>query len=339
MLHSFANHLTWAIAAKETPDFFQARQFVDVLWQGSRAVKDTNVKTFLSGITCGIDLNDIVSRREHLELFIDEMRPWLQSHRSNKIMGLDNFRPDFSAGTTQSFDSFYWRHRQRRMRCLVGEYFYHIKTWISTNTEWQFVTEHDPLQQGDALILSVPFCDTGNMPPNFHDMLTRCEHLGIPVLIDACYYPISHDITLDLNYSCIDTVAFSLSKAFPVANFRIGVRYTRSHTFDGQKLLDSINYNNTVSAYIGRKLLSRFRSDYIHEVYGTRQIQACQQLALDASKCVLFAIGDASWNRYNRKNLLRAYKLDFDPSMFVNRICLVALFDNWDIFEATKECN
>jgi hypothetical protein len=169
--------------------------------------------------------------------------------------------------------------------------------------------------------------------------LVRCEELGIPVLIDACYYPISHDITLDLNYSCIDTVTFSLSKAFPVANLRIGVRYTRSDTFDGQKLLDSINYNNTFSAYVGRKLLSRFRSDYVHEVYGSRQIQACQLLGLATSKCVLFAIGDEDWKRYNRKNLLHAYKLDFDPGMFVNRISLVALFDNWDIFEAMKECN
>ena len=336
MLDNFTNHLTWAIAARETKDFFQARKLVDFLWQGSRAVQDPDVKTFLSGVAQGIDLGDVISQVQHLDLFVNEMLPWLQAHSTNKILGLDQFQADYSAGTTQSFESFYWRHRQRRMRCLVGEYFYHLKAWISTGTNWQFLTEQSPLQMGDALVLSAPFCDTGDMPRDYHEILARCEKLSIPVLIDACYYPISHDVTLDLNYACIDTVSFSLSKAFPVANLRIGVRYIRSDVFDGQKLLDSINYNNVFSAYVGRKLLQRFGSDYIDNVYRNRQLQACKKLNLRASNCVLFAVGDDAWSKYNRKNLLQTYKLNFDAAMFANRISLVALFDNWNIFEAIK---
>jgi hypothetical protein len=132
-------------------------------------------------------------------------------------------------------------------------------------------------------------------------------------------------------------VAFSLSKAFPVANLRIGVRYTRPDIFDGQKLHDSINYNNSLSAWIGLQLIKQFPSDYIYNRYREQQQQVCEQFNLTASDSVLFAQGDSTWDYYNRGNLLETYKLDFTAQQFCNRISLVSIFDNWDIFEAINE--
>jgi hypothetical protein len=260
------------------------------------------------------------------------MRPWLQSHSTNQLAGLDQFQADFSAGTTQAFDSFYHRHRHRRMRCFVGEYFYHLKTWISTNTDWAFITDSDPLVSTDALVISIPFCDTGDVYPNINAVLTHCDQLGIPVLIDCCYYTISGGIVVDLTCPAIDTVAFSLSKAFPVANLRIGVRYTRPGTFDGQRLHHNINYNNTLSARIGLDLIEKFGSDYIHNTYQKRQLEVCNYFNLTPSKSVLFAVGNSEWDCYNRNNLLQSYYLDLDPTQFQNRISLVSIFDNWDLF-------
>ena len=219
------------------------------------------------------------------------------------------------------------------MRCFVGEYFYHIKTWISTATNWSFITDQDPLQPGDALVISVPFCDTGNQPNNLNTVLEQCEQLSIPVLIDSCYYTISSGIDLDLTSPAIDTVAFGLSKAFPVAHLRIGIRYTRDSVFDGQKLHNTINYNNIFGAYVGKKLITQFKSDYIHSVYNEKQKQVCNQLGLEPSASVLFAVGDSKWNQYNRQHLLNSYQLAFDPELFVNRISLTGVYDNWDIFK------
>jgi hypothetical protein len=264
------------------------------------------------------------------------MRPWLENHSSNTIIGLEGFQADFSAGTTQAFDSFYYRHRHRRFRCFVGEYFYHLKTWISTNTPWAFVTSAEPLMFGDALVMSVPFCDTGSLPKDFNLIISQCEELNIPVLVDCCYYPISGGIDIDVTSSTIDTVTFSLSKVFPVANLRIGVRYTRPGTFDGQRLHDSINYNNTLSASIGLALISKFRSDYIYRTYSVRQQQVCDYFELTPSTSVLFAIGDKQWSCYNRSNLLKSYGLNFDADQFQNRISLVSIFDNWELFKLLK---
>jgi hypothetical protein len=327
-----AIQLAWTIAARETNDFFQARDHSRLLLQGSRAVRDTEVVDYLREQFNQDLLAQGLNDGKNLTRFVRAMRPWLLSHRSNSITGLENYQADFSAGTTQAFDSFYYRHRGRRMRCFVGEYFYHLKTWISNNTNWDFVTNTDPLQPGDALVISVPFCDTGSMFNSFDQVIDMCEQLNIPVLVDCCYYTISGNIQADLSSDAIDTVAFSLSKAFPVANLRIGVRYTRPDIFDGQKLHDSI-----LSAWIGLQLIKQFPSDYIYNRYREQQQQVCEQFNLTASDSVLFAQGDSTWDYYNRGNLLETYKLDFTAQQFCNRISLVSIFDNWDIFEAINE--
>ena len=267
------------------------------------------------------------------------MLSWINSHSSSKLLGLNKYQADFSSGTSQSFDSFYYRHCTRRMRCFVGEYFYHLKTWISGGADWSFITDNDPLVAGDALVISLPFCDTGSIYPNFNSIIEHCEKHNIPVLVDCCYYTISSNINVDLNSKAIDTVAFSLSKAFPVANLRIGVRFTKPEIFDGQKLYNSINYNNSVSAYIGLKLIEKFSSDYIYNTYKQKQAEVCDYFNLTASNSVIFAVGDSQWNCYNRSNLLNSYQLDFDADQFKNRICLATIFDNWDLFNKIKNEN
>jgi hypothetical protein len=331
-----AQQISWAIAVRQNTNFFQARSPAKLLLQGSKATQDSTVVNCIRSIfkedllTCGLHRADNISN------FVEQAHTWLQQHQSSTITGLDRFCADYSAGTTQSFDSFYWQYRQKRMRCFVGEYFYHLKTWTSTDTNWSFVTEQDPLQPGDALIISVPFCDTGSQPTHLDATLDLCDRLRIPVLIDCCYYTISSGININLEHDCIDTVSFSLSKAFPVANLRIGVRYTRKDFADGQKLMNTINYNNSLSAYIGSRIIEQFSCDYIYNTYRQKQQDVCNYFGLEPSQSVIFALGNADWSVYSRKNLLQAYQLDLPAEQFCNRICLVGIYDNWDIFETVK---
>lgn len=329
-----AQQLSWAVAVRHTPDFYQARSQARLMLQGSRATQDPAVTAHLKSVFDQDLLTHGLNQSHTISQFVEQAHIWLQHHRSNRVQGLNQFRRDYSAGTTQSFDSFYWRHRQRRMRCLVGEYFYHLKAWISTDTNWSFVTDSDPLVPGDALVISVPFCDTGNQPHNFDEILHTCNRLEIPVLVDCCYYTISSGIDINVAQPCVDTVCFSLSKSFPVANLRIGIRYTRPDVYDGQRLMNSINYNNSLSAYIGCEIIDRFGSDYIYQTYHDRQQTVCRVLGLEPSQSVIFALGDSQWNLYNRNNLLETYQLDLSADLFCNRICLVSIYDNWDIFTA-----
>ena len=204
-------------------------------------------------------------------------------------------------------------------------------TWTSNDMLWSFVTDIDQLQSGDALVLSFPFCDTGN----FYDIdkiLNICESLDIPVLIDMAYYPLTDAPTFRFLHTCIDTITFSLSKIFPIANYRIGVRYTKKDIYDGQKLHDDINYNNFASCYLGYELIKKYNVNYIASTYRQKQSQVSKVFDIIPSDSVIFALGNKDWNNYSRRTLLDAYKLQFAPENFENRICLNTVYENWRLF-------
>lgn len=333
-MERLANKFAFCVACRENPsiDFFSARNRTTGLYIGSRMEEN---KEFTDQLANLIDVNQLakaVTGSNELRRLESTFTDWILSHKYNTITGLEAYEADYSEGSTQAFDSFYFRHRTRRFRCFVGEYFYHIKTWQANNVNWSWINDLDDLQVNDAIVLSIPFCDTVNKLPNTDQLLERCSQLGIPVLLDLCYYIISHDLYINIEHECIDTVAFSLSKAWPISTARIGMRYTRKNIFDGQKLHSSIGYNNNLGAYIGNQVIDNFTPDWIYIARSTKYKAICDILQLAPTNSVNFAIGDHSWKKYSRKELLKSYKLDYDPDMFVNRICLNKIYQHWDLF-------
>lgn len=315
---------SYLYGASKDANFFAAKNTALNLYQGSRSIRDPEVLDYLESIY-NTNYNDNWNMQK---IFVNEFANWQE-------LNMSRFDVDCSAGTTQSFDSFYFRHRNKRFRCHIGEYFYHIKTWISNQVNWSFISDDDPLKEGDALVLSYPFCDSGNFY-NIKTILEECDKLNIPVLIDMAYYNLTITLPITFENKCIDTVCFSLSKTFPVANYRIGVRYTPKHIQDGQKLHDQINYNNYASCYIGYKLISKFSKNFLAYKYGGKQVQVCNLFDIKTSNSVIFGIGDSDWDAYSRKTLLDQYRLNLDSKLFKNRICLNSVYENWNLFTELK---
>ncbi len=313
-------------------DFDQARSWVNGCYIGSRLDPDDEFSRWLGTQASGYDYTASAGKSDQLKMLEDRWSSWVTQHKYNVLKNLNAYQPDFSQGTTQAFDSFYLRHRNRRFRCLIGEYFYHIKVWQTHGLSWTW-TDLTDLKPGDALVISVPFCDTAKKPPGLDAALMRCDELGIPVLLDLCYWPISFGIELDLNHECIDTVAFSLSKAWPVSTARIGMRYTRPESYDGQKLHHDIGYNNNLGAFLGNVILDNFSIDRLVDRCQSRYHTICDALSLEPTNSVVFGLGNDSWNIYSRRELLRNYGLKFDDRMFVNRICLNRIYSDWDLFQ------
>lgn len=245
-----------------------------------------------------------------LESLIDETVPnrfcnryleWIKSTQSNTLIGLDNFpHMAYSNGTTEAFDKFYAKNHTRRFRCFKAEYMYHQLTWRNNWPNWKFV-EDEELHSNDALIISLPFADTGEEHPRYTEVLKRCNELGIPVLVDCVYFGVCESINFDLSYDCITDVTFSLSKQFPVAHARIGMRLTRTDDDDSLDFSYKNGYNNRIGPTIGLLLLENFTPDYTVKKYKHRQIEFCRQLKIRPSKTVLFGIDeDDQYPEYNR---------------------------------------
>jgi hypothetical protein len=271
---------------------------MDLIYRTPSAIKDIKVIEYLNHLP--IDLVAIEDDKSITDLFCKNYLQWILSTDNKKIVGLENFSYHvYSHGTTESFDKFYMKHHMKRFRCFKGEYLYHQLAWRNSWPNWRYI-EDEELAAEDAVVISIPFSDTGDIHMSHEDLLNQCDKLGIPVLVDCAYFNLSQDIEFNFDHPCITDVTFSLSKLFPVGHLRIGLRLTKVNDDDPLFVLNKISYVNRIGAYIGNALINEFAEDYIVTNYRNKQLELCRSLNLLPSKTVIFGIGGDEWQAYNR---------------------------------------
>ena len=276
----------------------------DKPYGGAWSIHDPESIEFLSGITAGIG---------NKTAFVNDYKEWICEGKNFK--GIDNFTHlDFSAGTTETFHMFYFRHLRKRLRLFAGEFFYHHMMARNYFNEFALLEDQD-IQAGDCVIMSCPFANTGNLPKNFYDILRRCDEMAVPVLLDLAYINISNIKELNLEHRCIETITTSLSKVFPVECHRIGLRLERSHYDDNLFAYNSHNYVNTFSVNIGHRFIKKFDNNWLYDKYKHTQEKMCQQMELEKSDCVIFGLDSSErYPEYNR-------------GTDVNRLCFSRVWD------------
>ena len=261
-------------------------------YKGSRFIKDINTMNHLENLS--LSLGDIVLSNFNEE-YLFEFRKWINSTTINTIKGFDAFtHADFCHGTTEAFDKFYTQNHTRRLRIFKADYAYHK----FSHNNYEFL-EDDVLRSNDAIIISLPFSDTGD-EFQYEDILQIAERFNLPVLVDCCWFGTCSNVTFDFSYSCITTITFSLSKSFPVSRFRIGIRFTKDNFDDGLTAYTRDNYVNTLSQYIGISFMKAFSPDYIPTKYKEKQASMCKAMRITPSKVVFLGLGDAKWSSLNR---------------------------------------
>ena len=236
--------------------------------------------------------------------FLQTYKQWMFSHFP-RINGIEQYtHMCFTQGTTESFAQFYIRYRDNhRLRIAKGEYFYNqmMKSlWYSDNFAW---LDDEPIKEGDVVLLSVPFADTGAVPSSLEKILCDCDRLKVPVMLDLAYLNLAVDMSFDLSHPCIEYVVSSLSKVFPIENHRVGIRLQKEPFEDQIYVINEYNYNyiNLLSAYLGTAMMKKFPADYVFEKYHHKQLALCQKLDLVPSYCVYFGIDySGRFREYNR---------------------------------------
>jgi hypothetical protein len=267
------------------------------MYKGGRPILDTDVLKILEYINYGN--TDIITSYFDLNDYYAIYRNWIDSSKNNIVIGLDNFTQcDYINGTTQAFDHFYIKHRDKKFKFLAGEYKYH--KFVNNDS---IIHSSIDLDRGDALIISLPFGATATTYM-YDSILTACENLNIPVLVDCAYFGICNNIHFNLCYTCIEQVAFSLSRTFPVGNLRIGIRFSKNE-MDGIHLDNVDNCVNKVGAYVGKKLMNTFSPDFIYNKYKDKQAEICSDLGLIHTSFVIFALGGKDFEYLSRDGFYR----------------------------------
>lgn len=236
--------------------------------------------------------------------YLEELPRWIASSKLNAVDGLGRFPiRRLTSGNTQAFDDFYIRHHDRRFKFLRGEYPY-LSKYVRA---WDFVEDAE-LTRKDALVMSAPFSATGNLHPQFYATLERAQNLDIPVLIDCAFFGITRNLKLDLSYRCIQSVCFSVSKAFGAGCFRSGIEFSKQ-SGGPSAIQNEWIYVQLLSAKIGLEVARAFSPDHIPTTYRAWQEEICSEYGLAVSDTVVFGLGD---DRF-------AY---FDVDGVANRVCL-----------------
>lgn len=226
--------------------------------------------------------------------YILKFKSWIENNSLVEMSGLSSFsKVDLVHGTTQSFDEAYFRYRHRRLRLFRGEYSYHRR--IHTDAVW---VEDEPLTANDYLIVSLPFCGNGDLPPQLNAILDQCDELKIPVVLDAAWFSICSGAKINASRSCIQEVSFSLSKSTGTGRIRSGIRFSN---YDDQLPIRQQNNHQHLplgSAQVGLWMMDHFSSDWLVQKYKPHQEKLCKALDLKVSPCVHIALasGQEKWH-------------------------------------------
>ena len=263
-------------------------------------IQDPALEKEVSNIISKVALDGCLDDSSIQEQFLNRYYSWIQETSLNTFKGLEKFNiRAFSNGTTESFDKFYLKNKNRRIRYFRGEYMYHIASAHSYFEQSAYIDD-EPLGENDVVVFSLPFADTGNEHLNMHEILKKCDELNIPVMIDCCYFGLCKNINFDFLYSCIYGIVFSLSKSFPVQHLRIGMRLTKEDDDDPLLVYNRNKYTNRLAASVGVEILNRYSPDYNQRTYADTQQEFCNELGVTPSNCVFFANSSDKFIEYNR---------------------------------------
>ena len=178
---------------------------------------------------------------------------------------------------------------------------YHQASWRNYFS-WCFL-DNEPLSNNDAVVISMPFSDFGFEHPQTQNILNQAHALKVPVLIDCAFFGICAGINFDFSHPAISTVTFSLSKSFPVANLRIGMRLTRFDDDDSLLVMNKTNYTNRMGAAVGLQILDEFGPDDSYMRWRSSQEKLCAELDITPSNTVIFGIDNNNlYQQYSRGN-------------------------------------
>ena len=196
----------------------------DKLYGGANAVPETNIKTVINNLFRDHAATEWLDNDNIHNEFLNTYRNWITNSKLNNILGLEAFGVSaFANGTSEAFDKFYLKNCTRRFRCFQGEYMYHPASWRNYFPNWARL-EDEPLDANDAVVLSLPFSDTGDIHSEYNNLMTQCTLQGIPVLIDMAFFGTTGGLEVNIDFPCVTDVTFSLSKTFPIAHARAGMR-------------------------------------------------------------------------------------------------------------------
>jgi hypothetical protein len=317
----------WNIPTND--EFYEIRSKTYSVYSSGNCIKDMDAIKTIESVNPSKYLRDPWITKK----FEDYFPQWLTACPRFNFQGLDDFKHGcFAQGSQEYFLNYYMTNRNKRFRVFKGEYWWHMEVWKKMGLQWAYI-EDDDLQANDVVILSFPFARLGDKHPRQEELLDACDKIGVPVMLDFIYLPNStyESVDIDLRRDCIDSLSFSLSKAFPIATARVALRMTRQKLDDPMQISNDENVSNRIASGLGYEMMQKLKVDYMVDKYKDEQNHWCRVLGLEPTKVVHFALGKpyTDVGRMNQKRFFSEFndqenRYNLGP-LFANKKLLTSL--------------
>jgi hypothetical protein len=268
---------------------------------GAGPVWDADVENYYYSLK----ISELVAFERSLELipkFIKNYTSWITGSSLNSFNCSNELLPYVTQAVTQSIESFLLQHRDKHFRILEAEYVAvpHLLERLKLRYSVIENPENPEFKDGDCFILSAPFSSYGDVHPHQETLLLAADKNNVPTFVDCAFWGICQDVQLNLDYQCIQSIAFSPSKTFRLGGIRIGLELSKN-ICPTIALVNERGYVNRHGAAIAYYIMREFSPDYIPSKYLPIQKEICAEINATPSKTVIFGLGDKNiykdWNR------------------------------------------
>jgi len=219
------------------------------------------------------------------DIFIESFTKSLQNNKQIEIIGLDSFnQKDVVVGCQHFLDQLIMTHGLDKLQVFEGGYGYYKRL----DPKFKHVTL-ESLQAQKPLIIEYPFPRTGDVHPQYDEIINTANKLEIPVYLDCAWLPISWDIKLDLTPPCIKGMAISLSKCFGLAWSRVGVRWMKDTVTDTISIENHYRMVSYPSIMLGKYYMDRFPMEHLINKYKKLYFELCREHDLKPGKTIMTA--------------------------------------------------
>ena len=268
--------IKWLIAKNEL-DNYKKRGGFD--YQKPKDDSIMELHSRVSGIQFGVrapQSQDIIHWLENLELNLFKVNQMDFEFDTKLLPNLGiawkEFKPYPLSTTVHTALEFLNIHKNKRPVIFKNDFWY-FQEIIDTH-----INDVNDIQEGDTLILSVPFFETFQYKKNMDTILKRCCELDVPVMIDLIWLPLS-TLKGDLKHTdCVQVITQSMSKVLPMSGIKGGVCFWRNPVL---KRFNTYPLGNNVGFYITKKYLEHFGYYHVRDSLKDLQIKWCELLSID----------------------------------------------------------
>jgi len=219
------------------------------------------------------------------ENFIKAFEISLSKHKSIKVKGIELFKQrDVITGCQHFIDQLIMTHGLHNLQVFKGGYNYYKKL----DPSFKHVTL-ESMEPGKPLIIEYPFPSVGDEHPEYKQIISKANEIGVDVYLDCAWLPSSWNLELDLSENCIKGIAISLSKCFGLHWSRIGVRWLKEKVQDTIAIENEYRMVSYPNVMLGKYYLDRFPMDFLITKYKQAYLNLCTSHELLPCKTIMSA--------------------------------------------------